>query len=88
MCQALLANLIERGLPTDRALLFVIDGGKAIRKAIQNTFGNLAPVQRCTIQKRRNVLDHLPEGLRPLDRPQARRQSGAVRLCRGSDRPR
>jgi len=65
-CQALLSNLIERGLPTDRALLFVIDGGKAIRKAIRDTFGALAPVQRCRLHKRRNVLEHLPEGLRPL----------------------
>ena len=61
-CQALLSNLIERGLPDDRALLFVIDGGKAIR----DTYGALAPVQRCRLHKRRNVLDHLPEGLRPL----------------------
>lgn len=66
VCQALLGNLIERGLPTDRALLFVIDGGKAIRKAIRDTYGALAPVQRCVIHKRRNVMDHLPEGLRPL----------------------
>jgi len=66
ICTALLANLIERGLPTDRALLFVIDGGKAIRKAIRDTYGALAPVQRCVIHKRRNVMDHLPEGLRPL----------------------
>jgi len=64
--QALLGNLIERGLPTDRALLFVIDGGTAIRKAIRDTDGALAPVQRCVIHKRRNVMDHLPEGLRPL----------------------
>ncbi|MGH2498799.1 MAG: transposase [Candidatus Limnocylindria bacterium] len=48
-CQALLSDLIARGLPTDRALLFVIDGGKAIRKAIRDTYGRLAPVQRCTL---------------------------------------
>ncbi len=66
VCQRLLGGLIERGLPTDRALLFVIDGGKAIRKAIRDTYGALAPVQRCVLHKRRNVTDHLPEGLRPL----------------------
>lgn len=48
-CQELLADLIERGLPTDRAVLFVIDGGKAIRKAIRDSYGALAPVQRCTL---------------------------------------
>lgn len=66
VCQALLSNLIERGLPTDRALLFVIDGGKAIRKAIRDTFGALAPVHRCRLHKRRNILDQLPDGLKPL----------------------
>jgi len=66
VCRSLLAELIERGLPTDRALLFVIDGGKGIRKAIRDAYGALAPVQRCTLHKRRNVTDHLPEGLRPL----------------------
>ncbi len=66
VCQALLSGLIERGLPTDRAVLFVIDGGKAIRKAIRDSYGALAPVQRCVLHKRRNVTDHLPEGLRPV----------------------
>ena len=66
VCNALLGNLIERGLPTDGALLFVIDGGKGIRKAIADSYGSLGLVQRCRLHKRRNVLDHLPEGLRPL----------------------
>jgi transposase-like protein len=66
VCQALLGDLIERGLPTDRALLFVIDGGKAIRKAITDAYGALALVGRCRLHKRRNVLGGLPEGLRPL----------------------
>jgi putative transposase len=47
VCQALLSNLIERGLPADRALLFVIDGSKAIRAVIRHTFGELALVQPC-----------------------------------------
>lgn len=66
VCGRLLSGLIERGLPTDRALLLVIDGGRAIRKAIRDCYGALAPVQRRTLHKRRNVLDHLPEGLRPV----------------------
>jgi len=59
-CSALLSNLVERGLSTDRAMLFVIDGGKAIRSAIIQHFGELALVQRCTKHKERNVTDHLP----------------------------
>jgi putative transposase len=46
-CKELLADLIERGLPTDRALLFIIDGAKALRKAITDTFGTRALIQRC-----------------------------------------
>ena len=65
VARALLADLIERGLATDRALLFVIDGAKALRKAIAETFGNAALVQRCQVHKQRNVLEHLPERLRP-----------------------
>ncbi len=59
-CNALLANLVERGLDTSRAMLFVIDGGKAIRSAIVAHFGELALIQRCTKHKERNVTDHLP----------------------------
>jgi putative transposase len=59
--KALLAELIERGLQADRARLWVIDGGKALRRAIIECFGTLALVQRCQEHKRRNVLDHLLE---------------------------
>lgn len=47
VCSALIDDLIDRGLPEDRALLFVIDGGKAIRRAIASHWGELALVQRC-----------------------------------------
>lgn len=60
MCRSLLRDLIARGLPGDRALLFVVDGGKGIRKAITRCFGRLALVQRCQFHKRCNVLAHLP----------------------------
>jgi putative transposase len=59
--QGLLDNLIERGLDAMTPRLFVIDGGKALRKAIKNTFGKRALVQRCQVHKMRNVLDHLPK---------------------------
>lgn len=65
VCRRLVSGLIERGLPADRALLFVIDGGKAIRRAVADAYGELALVGRCRLHKRRNVLDELPEGLRP-----------------------
>ncbi len=60
-CNALIANLVERGLDTSRAVLFVIDGGRAIRSAIVAHFGELALLQRCTKHKERNVTDHLPK---------------------------
>lgn len=60
-CTALLSNLRERGLRTDRALLVVIDGGKALAKAVRDVFGPLALIQRCQVHKMRNVLDQLPE---------------------------
>jgi len=61
---ALLADLVERGLDPEQGILFVIDGAKALRKAIHNVFGQ-APVQRCVRHKERNVTDHLPERERP-----------------------
>jgi len=57
---ALLSDLVERGLDPEQGILFVIDGAKALRRAIRNVFGD-APVQRCVRHKERNVLDHLPE---------------------------
>jgi len=65
VAKALLSDLVERGLPTDRALVFVIDGSKALRQAITKTFGDLAQIQRCPVHKRRNVLGHLPQSARP-----------------------
>jgi putative transposase len=61
---ALLSDLVERGLDPEQGILFVIDGAKALRKAIRNVFGD-APVQRCVRHKERNVTDHLPERERP-----------------------
>jgi transposase-like protein len=67
-CKELLADLIERGLATDRALLFIIDGAKALRKAIAETFGPRALIQRCRAHKKRNVAEALPERLRAQTR--------------------
>jgi transposase-like protein len=65
LCQSLLSNLQSRGLRTDRSLLVILDGSKALHKAVRAMFGEAALVQRCQIHKLRNVLDHLPERQRP-----------------------
>lgn len=57
----LLADLVDRGLDPSRPMLVVIDGAKALRKAVGEVFGTNALVQRCRIHKRRNVLDYLKE---------------------------
>jgi len=60
----LLSNLVARGLRVEHSMLFVIDGGKAIRKALRDVFGDRAIVQRCQVHKARNVRDQLPEARR------------------------
>jgi len=62
--RALLADLVERGLATDRSLLIVIDGAKALHKAVVEVFGAHGLIQRCREHKKRNVTDALPERLR------------------------
>ena len=61
----LLADLLKRGLDPERKRLFVIDGSKALRSAIERSFGQSALVQRCRVHKLRNVLDYLPDSLKP-----------------------
>jgi transposase-like protein len=59
--EALLVDLRERGLSADVPRLFILDGGKALRSAVDSVYGDCAVVQRCRNHKSRNVLDHLPE---------------------------
>jgi putative transposase len=66
VCTRLVADLAERGLDASQGVLFVIDGGKALERAIRSVFGAKALIQRCRQHKERNVLDHLPEAERPL----------------------
>jgi transposase-like protein len=61
--QALLEDLVARGLNPKRRYLFVIDGAKALRAGIERVFGERAEVQRCQIHKRRNVKEHLPKSV-------------------------
>ncbi len=65
LCREMLSDIVDRGVPADRSLLFVIDGGKGLRKAIAQVFGQYAMVQRCQVHKRRNVLEQLPEDKKP-----------------------
>src|SRR5438477_10949014 len=61
--QALIDNLIERGLDPAVPRLFIIDGAKALSKAIRRTFGDAAAIQRCQIHKARNIVERLPKSL-------------------------
>ncbi len=65
VCQSLFADLQSRGLRTDRSLLVILDGSKALHKAVTQTFGAAALMHRCHVHKLRNILEHLPEGQRP-----------------------
>jgi transposase-like protein len=66
VCARLVADLVDRGLDATAGVLFVIDGGKALAKAIRAAFGPKALIQRCRRHKERNVTGHLPETERPL----------------------
>ena len=66
--KSLLEDLVSRGLDSQRKMLVVIDGAKALRKAVKMLFGEQALVQRCRLHKMRNVLDHLPKEQQPQAR--------------------
>jgi transposase-like protein len=72
VCRRALADLAERGLTAERGLLVVIDGSKALRKAIADALGAKACVQRCRRHKQENVLGRLPEAERPWVRRKLR----------------
>ncbi len=78
---ALLSNLVERGLRVEESMLFVIDGGKAVRKALRDVFGNRAIVQRCQVHKTRNVREHLPESRRVYVARQMRDAYGSATVA-------
>src|SRR4051794_7295712 len=61
LTRTLLADLVDRGLDPEQAIVFVIDGGKALPKAIRDVFGEHALVHRCHRHKQRNVCGLLPE---------------------------
>ena len=62
VARGLLEELVERGLAAERPMLVVIDGAKALRRAVKDVLGEETTVQRCTVHKKRNVLEHLSKG--------------------------
>jgi transposase-like protein len=61
ICTDLLQGLLDRGLKLEGSTLCVIDGGKGIRKALSDVFGDSAVIQRCQVHKMRNVQGYLPK---------------------------
>src|SRR5437588_8996140 len=61
----LLGDLMNRGLDFSQPRLYVLDGGKALHAAVKKYAGESAPIQRCQVHKRRNVLDHLTDEQKP-----------------------
>ena len=59
--QALLNNLVERGLDPAVPRLFILDGAKALTKAVRATFGRHTPIQRCQVHKARNIAERCPK---------------------------
>ncbi len=64
VAKGLLEDVVRRGVRTDRKYLFVIDGSRALRAAIDAVFGADHPVQRCRHHKIENVMGYLPEYLK------------------------
>jgi putative transposase len=64
VAKGLLQDIVRRGVKLDRKYLFVIDGSKALRAAIDAVFGAKHPVQRCRHHKIDNVMGYLPEELK------------------------
>ncbi len=61
VCGMLLDELIERGLSTQQRYLFILDGSKALAKAVKERFGPQVFIQRCRIHKERNIRKYLPK---------------------------
>ncbi len=72
----MLQDLLARGLSIKGRLLCVIDGGKGLRKALVDVFGDNALIQRCQLHKIRNVRDHLAK----------KRQAHTLRVMRDAYR--
>jgi transposase-like protein len=79
-CRALLEDLVGRGLRADRAMLFVLDGAKALARAVRDVFGRRALIQRCQVHKMRNVAEHLPKAMQQGVRRTMRQAYGSTNV--------
>ena len=72
---SLLTDVVDRGfaIPEGHGFLAVIDGAKALAKAVRSVFGDRVQIQRCQVHKTRNILDHLPESLKATVRSRLRK---------------
>ena len=61
VCKRLLENIHERGIRFDQPMLAILDGSKALSKAVRHICGDTVFIQRCQEHKIRNVRDHLPK---------------------------
>jgi transposase-like protein len=61
VCIQLLQDLIDRGLDPGGEYLFILDGSKALKKAVKLVFGKTSLIQRCIEHKIRNIIDYLPK---------------------------
>jgi putative transposase len=68
--KALLTDMLDRGLAADQPRLFVLDGEEALHRAVTDTFGGQAVIQRCQVHKKRDVLAQLPKSERTNTRLQ------------------
>jgi transposase-like protein len=95
LCTELLQDLLGRGLVVSERVLCVIDGGKGLRKAVQDVLGTAAVIQRCQIHKARNLQALLPKrqthvraAMRRAYQPQCRRRANSSRPAWLEQRPR
>lgn len=73
VCTELLQDLLGRGLTVADRVLCVIDGGKGLRRALQDVLGSAAVIQRCQLHKARNLLAQVPQARQGYVRARLRR---------------
>ena len=61
--KSLLNELVDRGISKEVSRIFVVDGAKALKKAVKEVFGERAEIQRCTLHKQRNIMEYVPRTL-------------------------
>jgi putative transposase len=73
LCTELLQDLLARGLTLEKRVLWVIDGGKGLRKALGDVFGDAVVIQRCQLHKARNLAALVPKARQAFVRASLRR---------------